>query len=71
MRVHFVMRCGHVQEWPPGGALGVGSFFCALEGVVSERVGPSCRENRKRRRLRKLDSRVADFLSCIAGSRVE
>ena len=25
MRVHFVMRCGHVQEWPPGGALGVGS----------------------------------------------
>ena len=25
VRVHFVMRCGHVQEWPPGGALGVGS----------------------------------------------
>ena len=43
MRVHEVVRCGHVQEWPPGqrvhGPAGyaLGAVGLLSEGVVSER----------------------------------
>ena len=41
MRVHEVMRCGHVQEWPPGqrvhGRLGMPWELWVCSDVVSER----------------------------------
>ena len=44
MRVHEVMRCGHVQEWPPARAEGAWPMMghalelwvCSLKDVVSE-----------------------------------
>ena len=43
MRVHVVMRCGHVQEWPPGrgcipgwGCLGSCGFALWRAWLVSE-----------------------------------
>ena len=46
MRVHEVMRCGHVQEWPPGqrvqGRLGMPweLWVCSLTWFVSETPSP-------------------------------
>ena len=51
MRVHEVMRCGHVQEWPPGqrvqGRLGMPweLWVCSLTWFVSE-TPSSVTENR-------------------------
>ena len=51
MRVHEVMRCGHVQEWPPGqrvhDRLGMPweLWVCSLTWLVSE-TPSSVTENR-------------------------
>ena len=51
MRVHEVMRCGHVQEWPPGqrvhDRLGIPweLWVCSLTWLVSE-TPSSVTENR-------------------------